>query len=97
MIDWFNVAANSLWILGCAVALATLSYASWYASVYHEKLRQTLGGRNFQVSLNAAGVLFCLGLAATSGKVWEIILWAVLAVVFIVQIVILLLPTRDKP
>ena len=38
MIDWFNLAANSLWILGCAIALAVLSYASWQASLRREKI-----------------------------------------------------------
>jgi len=33
MIDWFYLAANSLWILGSTAALATFSYASWKASL----------------------------------------------------------------
>ena len=38
MIDWFDLAANSLWIIGCAVALASLSYAIWMASMRQKKV-----------------------------------------------------------
>jgi hypothetical protein len=31
MIEWGGLAANSLWILGCALALATLSFAGWWS------------------------------------------------------------------
>ncbi len=86
MIDWFNLVANSLWILGCALALATFSYASWQASLYNEKLRQRLGQPGIQRSLDASGILFCAGLAATSKNTLEIGLWVVLGVLFAVQL-----------
>jgi hypothetical protein len=85
MIDWFNLMANSLWILGCAVGLATLSYASWEASTCQEKLRQRLKMSHIQVALNLAGLFFCLGLAGTSRPVWQIVLWLVMALLFLVQ------------
>ncbi len=43
MIDWAMVGANTLWILGLALGLATLSYASWDAWATHETFRQRLG------------------------------------------------------
>jgi phosphoglycerol transferase MdoB-like AlkP superfamily enzyme len=88
MIDWFNLAANSLWIVGLAIALAVVSYASWQASLLHEKLRHHLGQPVYQIYFDLAAILFCLGMAATSRRVWEIILWCVLAVLFIAQIVV---------
>ena len=39
MIDWLNLIANTFWILGCALALATVSYAGWQASVEDKKIR----------------------------------------------------------
>jgi hypothetical protein len=87
MIDWANLAANALWILGCAVALATLSYASWEASAYHEKFSLRLKRPGIQAALNLGGFLFASGLAATSDSTLEIILWLVLVVAFLAQVV----------
>lgn len=82
MIDWVSVGSNALWILGCAIGLATLSYASWEASVYDEKFTARLRSTPILASLNLAGLLFSVGLAATSDSTIEIILWLLLAVVF---------------
>ncbi|MBN1147823.1 MAG: hypothetical protein JXA78_11250 [Anaerolineales bacterium] len=81
-IDWFGLIANGLWILGCALALAALSYASWQASQRQEKLSVRLGAPGSQRALFAAGVLFCAGLALLSATTVEMILWVVLSVVF---------------
>ena len=87
MIDWFNLAANALWILGCALALGTLSFASFQASFSGEKLRTHLGRPGFQAAIDLAGVLFCAGLAATSKPIWQMALWALLGALFLVQMV----------
>lgn len=89
MIDWPNLFRNSLWILGLALALAALSYASWEASLHKEKFRARLNRAPIQVALNLAGVLFCAGLAAIAASTLEIVLWALLAVAFAAQIVVL--------
>lgn len=85
MIDWLNLIANSFWILGCALALATLSYASWQASGKNENMRMVLSSPGYKISLYAAGALFSIGLAATSDRIWEILLWTILAILFIIQ------------
>ena len=77
-----NLAANTLWILGCATALATLSYASWKASLKGIKMRTILTDHQYQIVLNLSGVLFCLGLAATPDANWEIFIWTLLVVLF---------------
>jgi hypothetical protein len=87
MIDWVNLAANALWIVACAWALATFSYASWEASYYHEKLRQRLGRPAIQLSFTVAGALFCAGLAATSQGWLRIGVWVVLGLLFLIQAV----------
>ena len=96
MIDWNNLAANSLWIMGCAVALASLSYAIWMASMRQKFLRTILVGYQYQIVLNLSGVLLCLGLAATSDALWEILIWLLLGFMFAAQLVITILKNRKK-
>ena len=87
MINWYNLAANSLWIFALALALATISFARWEARSTGAKLGETLNLPGWQTPLNIAGVLFCGGLAATSDVTWERVLWLVLGVLFLVQVV----------
>jgi lipopolysaccharide export LptBFGC system permease protein LptF len=94
MIDWYSLAANSLWIFGLALALATFSYASWQASFYHERTRDRLKRPGTLIVFSVAAVLFCAGLAATSDTTLEIALWSVLGVLFIVQIIALVRQRR---
>jgi len=86
MIDWFNLFANSLWILGCALAFSTLSYASWKASINQQKLRILLNALEYQRAFNFSGILFCIGLALTSERLFETILWGILAILFFISL-----------
>ncbi len=94
MIDWFNLGTNAIWILACALALATLSHASWAASIQHEKLRTVLAFPKYHTSMNIAGILFCLGLAGTSQKWWEIMLWLIIAGLLTGQLAIKILSIK---
>ena len=85
MIDWFSLFANSLWILGLAVALATFSYASWQASILNQRTRLQLMSPGSLTAFSAAGLLFCAGLAATSDRILEVIIWSILGILFLVQ------------
>ncbi len=89
MIDWLNVAENAVWIIGCAVILATLSYAGYEASTCQEKLFARLKQRSIQIPLNLGAALFSTGLAATSETILLTILWIGLSVIFLAQAVIL--------
>ncbi len=91
MINWGNLAANAAWIVGCAIALAALSYASYEAAESGEKFSVRLQQRGDQIVLGLAGLLFCLGLAATSGNNLLAIVWLALAVTFLTMGVIQLL------
>jgi len=86
MIDWYNLLMNALWIFASALALATVSYASWQASMLGEKFWRVLGNPGIQVALNIAGLLFCIGLAGTSDVLWQRVLWILLAIGFVLQI-----------
>jgi hypothetical protein len=70
MIDWPLVLFGAIWISGAALALATLSYASWSASLHGERLRAVL----------QRSCLICVGLGLTATSPLETVLWIVLAV-----------------
>lgn len=86
MIDWGNLLANSLWIMGCALALATLSFASWQASIHAEKLSAQLSKPGFQSTLILAGVLFCAGQIILAGALLLRILWSVLGILLLLAL-----------
>ncbi len=65
MIDWLDLTANAIWIVGCALALAVLSYSSYQAHLRRERMRAVLGRPSYQAALNLAGALFAAGMAAT--------------------------------
>jgi hypothetical protein len=83
MIDWANLAANALWILGCAVALAALSYASWQASLSKDRMGAHLSRPSFQAALCFAGMLFSLGMAFTAQAGYAVAVWAILAILLL--------------
>lgn len=85
MINWVNLAANALWIIGCALGLAAISYANWEAAMSGERLRARLRQPRIQAAIHLAGALFCLGLTATSDSTVETVFWFILAVLFFAQ------------
>jgi hypothetical protein len=86
MIDWWLVFSNALWLVGGALVLAAVSYASWRASASGERLRAVFGRPKIRMTLGLAGTLACLGLAATSRALIEVILWLILALVLAAQV-----------
>jgi hypothetical protein len=78
LIDWFDLLKNTLWILGLAIGLAVVSMARWEAQVSQKKISQVLAKTGKMMLLDLAGVLFCAGLATTSTRWWEIILWIIM-------------------
>ncbi len=85
MIDWFNLAANALWILACAMGLTTLGIVHNRAGARRQPFRAALSQPGPRGALSFAGFLFCAGLLLTSDSVFRGSLWAVLALAFIVQ------------
>ena len=86
MIDWWLIFSNALTLVGGALVLAAVSYASWRAGVSGERLRAVLGQPEIRMTLGLAGVLACLGLAAISRSFVEVILWLILALVLAAQV-----------
>jgi len=87
MINWYNLLLNACWILGCALALAIVSYSSWEASKRGETFWKCLHQSKNQITLNIGGLLFALGLAGTTVISWQRVLWIILGCGFLVQIV----------
>mgnify|MGYP006308534749 CR=1 FL=1 len=85
MIDVWAVAANAPWILGLSLVLAALSWARWLAQKEHTRTRATLDRPPVRRAVDLGLLLFCAGLAATSRRTWERVLWAALAVAWLVQ------------
>jgi hypothetical protein len=83
MIDIWLVASNGLWIAGLSVLLATLSWASWAASLERAdgvRLGTVLDRPGLRRAWGLGLVLFCAGMAATGRAWWEWTLWLVVAV-----------------
>lgn len=79
-IEWRIVFSNAPWILGCAIALAVLSYTDWRAAQHHEKLRAQFGRPNIRMAFDIAFVLICLGLAASADSTFAVIIWLILTI-----------------
>lgn len=73
----------SLWILGLAVILATLSFADYHANRGSKRRREVLGEPGYRAAVNTGLTLFCLGLLGSSRTMWETVLWGLLAAAFL--------------
>ena len=84
MINWLDVFLNSIWISGAALALAVIGLAYYRSHRENESLNEILRSQEFAIYLFIAGGLFFLGMALTSSRWWEIVIWisAVLACVY---------------
>lgn len=78
MIDWLSVAANSLWILGCAVILAAVSYYVWVASQASQSILSQFEKPAFLTIFFLGLALIGLGLLGTSDGTLQIALSAAL-------------------
>lgn len=84
MIDWYGVFHNALWVLGLAIALASLSYSDWQRRTSEPRVgfRAMLGQPGFQTAFSVGMVLFCAGIALGGAVWWQTLGWALLALAF---------------
>ena len=97
MINWLLVLSSAVWIGGAALALATVSYASWFASLRGERLRAVLQRPAYQLWLRAAACLICMGLGLTAATGLETVLWLILAVISAADFISLWRRARRNP
>ena len=82
LIDWPALARNALWIVGLSVALAALSYSSWWASLHNCPFRRALDRPSFVGSFSAGMLLFSVSLAWGGTRGWDRVLWVACALAF---------------
>lgn len=75
MVLWWSVLVNSLWVLGLAVLLASFSYHYGLAQQEERWLVQKLQSQAFRQVFWLGLALAGAGLAGTSDRVWELIIW----------------------
>lgn len=95
MIDWINLAFHALWILGCAVALAALSYASWEASLLGSSLRSRFKEPRYLRPFYLSGFLIGVGAGGAASLWWQKLAWFLLAGLFLIQALAALRPERS--
>ena len=83
VIDWLQVLANAIWMLGLAILLSGFSYASYQAAGAKRSLRRQLQMPGFNLVSSLGLFLFCIGLAATDSQSWwKSVVWSLLALAF---------------
>lgn len=80
VINWVSVLSNSFWIIGLASLLAAFSYHYWLASQEKRRLREQLNSPGYLRLFWASLVLTGIGLAGTSQKIWEMIIWIIFTI-----------------
>lgn len=84
MINFWQVAAHFLWILGLAVLLATWSMGYYEAQAANQPLATLLKKRGYNLAMTAGLALVCAGAAATDDRWWARLVWAGLGVAAVV-------------
>ncbi len=87
MIDWGSLASNSLWVLGCALGLASFSYTSWLAFRSGRRLNELLTRPHTQAGFSLAGIFFCAGLSLTADAGLLMILWLAMGGYFLMKMI----------
>lgn len=86
MIDWVSVGFGALWIFGLGLVVAALSFVNYLAEQQTQRFRQALGMPASRIMIDLGLVFFCLGLIGSVSSTWARIVWAVLALMFALQI-----------
>lgn len=81
VINWPSIIINSFWIIGLAILLAAFSYHYWLAHEENRRLRDQLNQPAFQQFYWLSFVCVGIGLAGTSQKTWEMIVWIIFTLV----------------
>ena len=85
VIDWSNIFFNSLWILGSSIILAAFSYHYWQASERQRAITRELQTTSWRRAFWSGLLLISIGLAGTSQRWWEILLWLILTLLIAYQ------------
>jgi hypothetical protein len=79
VINWTDVGFSTIWIFGASIILATFSYLYWVSTVSKQSLREQMKRPGYQQPLWIGLVLIAVGMAGTSSRTWEAVVWIILA------------------
>ena len=82
MINWWHLIIDSLWIIGFAMLLASISWSFYTASVNQQHLRTQLRAPGVTFVVSTGMMLAMFGLALRRDHLWMSIIWIILAVGF---------------
>ena len=85
MIDWYAVGFGALWIVGLGLITTALSFANYLAGQQKRRFRQALELPVCRIMIDLGLVFFCLGWTGSVSSTWERIVWAILALIFVVR------------
>jgi hypothetical protein len=94
MIDWQSLFLNSLWIVGLAILLAGFSYHYWLALETQQRVRLVWQRPSWQRFAWLGLAFFAAGLAGTSPRWWETVIWIIFLLYSTVHF---LLSWRQRP
>jgi hypothetical protein len=77
MIDWYSLVFSAFWISGLAILLAAFSHHYWLAPQEGHNLRQQLEQPAFLQHFWISFSFISIGLAGTSHRKWETIVWII--------------------
>ena len=83
LINWRMVAVASLWVSGLAMLLAIFGFVYYQSKTQGRSIRTTLRQVGYQAWINLGLSLLSLGMMATAQLTLEMILWGVMALVFL--------------
>jgi hypothetical protein len=86
MIDWYSTGFSALWIFGLGFEVASLSLANYLAVQQKQRFSQVLELPACKVMIDLGMVFFCLGWIGSTSVTWERIVWAILSLIFFMQI-----------
>lgn len=75
VIDWKSVIFNACWIVGCAIILSTASYSYWTKEKNKLAAQQPISTPSIERFYWLGFIFIGTGLAGTSQKAWEIVVW----------------------
>ena len=80
-----NLGVNSLWALGAAIVLTTVSVIYYQSQVQVQPFRKIWHERIFRLWVNIGFGVFCLGLVGTAEGIYQKSIWTVAVVWFVYQ------------
>ena len=83
--DWPALFRGALWVAGLAIALAAFSHLRWTAKQERVPLRTAISWDSFLAPFLGGLALFAAGMAWGALRVWELIAWIALGVLFAIQ------------